>query len=67
MIVDLAGDAGHDLLLLLARGMVEAFRDPRIIESEITGQGRRRPTQIVRRERPQTEQRADAREFSPCP
>jgi len=43
VIVDLAGDGRHDLLRLLARGMVEAFRDPRVVETEITGQRRRRP------------------------
>ena len=40
--------------------MIEAFRDPRIIKAEIARQGRRRPAQIVRRERPQAKQRADA-------
>ena len=60
VIVDLTGDAGHDLLLLLARGVIETLRDPRIVKAEVARQGRRRPAQIVRRERPQTEQRADA-------
>jgi hypothetical protein len=39
--------------------MIEAFRDPGIIEAEIASQCRRRPAQIVRREWPQAEQRAD--------
>jgi hypothetical protein len=50
---------GHDLLQLLARGMIEAFRDPSIIEAEIASQCRRRPAQIVRREWSPAEQRAD--------
>jgi hypothetical protein len=55
VIVDLAGDRRHDLLLLLARGVIETFRDPRVIEAEIASQGRRRPAQVVRRERLQAE------------
>lgn len=43
VIVDLAGDGRHDLLLLLARGVIEAFGDPRIIEAEVARQSRRRP------------------------
>jgi hypothetical protein len=35
VIVDLAGDAGHDLLLLLARGVIETVGDRRIIKAEI--------------------------------
>ena len=33
VVVDLAGDAGHDLLLLLARGMIETFRDLSVIST----------------------------------
>lgn len=43
MIVDLASDGGHGDLGLLARGMIEATCDPRIIKVKIAGQGRRRP------------------------
>jgi hypothetical protein len=40
--------------------VIEAFRDPRIIEAEIARQRRRRPTQIVWREWLHAEQRAYA-------
>jgi hypothetical protein len=42
---------GHVLLLLLARGVIETLRDPRIVKAEIASQGRRQAPQIVRRER----------------
>ena len=54
---------GHVLLLLLARGVIETLRDPRIVKAEIASQGRRRAAQIVRRERLQAGQRADAGRF----
>ena len=50
VIVDLAGDAGHDLFVLLTRGVIEAFCDPGIIKAKIARQGRRRLAQIVWRE-----------------
>src|SRR4029077_6769467 len=59
VVVDLASDGRHGLLLLLARGMIETLRDPCIVEAKIARQGRRRPAQIVRRERLEAEQRAD--------
>ena len=52
MILDLARDARHDLIRLFARGMIEAFRDPRIIKAEIARQGGRRSAQIVWRDGP---------------
>ena len=51
---------GTICVVLLAHGVVEALGDRRIVKAEIAGQGRRRPAQIVRRERLQAEQRADA-------
>jgi len=35
VVVDLPSDAGHSLFLPLARGVIETFRDPRIIKAEI--------------------------------
>jgi hypothetical protein len=43
--------------------VIETFRDPRIVEAEIASQRRRRPAQIVRRERLQAKQRTDAGSF----
>jgi hypothetical protein len=40
--------------------MIETFRDSRVIEAEITRQGRGRPAQVVWREGLDAEQRADA-------
>jgi hypothetical protein len=49
--IDPAGDGRDDLLLLPDRSVVEALRDPSLIKTKIASQGRRRPAQIVRRER----------------
>lgn len=38
VIGDLTGNSRHDLLDLLACCVIEALRDPRIIEAEIAGQ-----------------------------
>ncbi len=43
--------------------MIEAFRDPCVVKAEVARQGRRRPAQVVRRERLEAEQRADAGRF----
>jgi hypothetical protein len=40
VIVDHAGDAGHNLLLLLARGVIQALRNPSIVKAEIASQRR---------------------------
>jgi hypothetical protein len=57
VVVDLAGDGGHDLLLVLARGVIETLCDPCIVKAEIARQGRRRSAQIVRCERLHPQQR----------
>jgi len=51
VIVHFAGDRRHDLLGLLARGVVEALRNPCVVEAEVAGQGRCRPAQVMGRER----------------
>jgi hypothetical protein len=65
VVVDLACDGRHDSLLLFARGVIETFRDPRMIEAEITGQDCRRRAEVVRCELLQAKQRTDAVAFVP--
>ena len=61
-VVDLARDSWQRLaVIILVRLMVEAERDGGLRQAQLSAHGRRRPSQIVRREWPQTEQFADAR------
>jgi hypothetical protein len=59
--VDLAGDARHLDLGILAGSVIEATSNPGVVEVEIGSQRRGRAPQVVGRERLKLKQRADAR------
>jgi hypothetical protein len=56
VVVDLARDGRHHGVALLCHGVVKTFGNGSIVKAEIACQCRRRPPQIVRRERLEAQQ-----------